>query len=93
MTLTHFQGHNGTVRGLSNKHCLLTLLSLIQSLYGDDLENYVKAIKILSNLLTIPKLQYIKIGQNPSFGSRGRCFWSKFCIQIAGVTLKMSLEN
>ena len=62
---------------------------LIQSLYCGDLENLVKVIKILSNLLTIPMLQYIRIGQNLSFGSRGRCFWSKFDIQIAGVTLKM----
>ena len=34
-------------------------------------------------------LQYIKIGQNPSFGSRGKCFWSKFDTQIADVTVKM----
>ena len=50
-------------------------------------------IKILSNLLTTPILQSVKIGQNPSFGSRGRlktsCFWSKYDIQIAGVTLKV----
>ena len=44
-------------------------------------------------VFAVPMLQHIKFGQNPSFGSRGRvqtiCFWSKFDIQIAGVTLKM----
>ena len=39
----------------------------------------------------------IKFGLNPSFGSRDRvqrsCFWSKFDLQSAGVTLKiMSLS-
>ena len=38
-------------------------------------------------------MQYIKFGQNPSFGSRDRVhtsfFESKFDIQSAGVTLKM----
>ena len=38
-------------------------------------------------------IQYIKFGQNPSFGSRDRVqisfFWSKSDIQNAGVTLKM----
>ena len=46
-----------------------------------------------NQLLTIPMLQYIKFGQNPSFGSRDRvqtsCVWSKFDFQSAGVTLKM----
>ena len=38
-------------------------------------------------------IQYIKFGQIPSFGSRDRmqtrCFWPKFYIQSADVTLKM----
>ena len=38
-------------------------------------------------------IQYIKLVQNPSFGSRDRvqtrCFWSKYDIQTAGMTLKM----
>ena len=41
--------------------------------------------------------QYIKFGQNPSFGSRDRvqtsCFWSKFDIQSAGVTWPGFLEK
>ena len=56
---------------------------------GQGHQNLIKS----SNLLTIPKLQYIKFGQNQSFGSRDRVqtrvFWSKFDIQSAGVTLKM----
>ena len=43
-------------------------------------------------LIIIPMIQYIKFGQNPSFGSRDRVqtsyFWSKFDIQSASVTLK-----
>ena len=46
-----------------------------------------------SNLLTISIIQYIKFGQNPSFGSSDRVqtssYGSKFDIQSAGVTLKM----
>ena len=43
-------------------------------------------------------LQYIKFGQNPSFGSRDRVqtsyyFLSNFDIQSAGVTLKMKSRS
>ena len=48
---------------------------------------------MLSVLLIIPIIQYIKFGQNQSFGSRDRMqtsvFWSNVDIQSAGITSKM----
>ena len=42
-------------------------------------------------------IQYIKFGQNTSFGSRDRVqacfFWSKFDIQSVDVSLKMRLRS
>ena len=47
----------------------------LQSLYCGDL-------KIRSNLQTIPTLQYMKFGQNPTFGSRDRVQTSFFLVEI-----------
>ena len=48
-------------------------------------------------ILIIPMIQYIKFGQNPSFGSRDRMqtsfFWSRFDFQSAGVALKGSPKS
>ena len=44
-------------------------------------------------LKTIPIIQFRKFGQNSSFCSRDKHFWSKFDIQKAGMTLKMRLMS
>ena len=66
-------------------------------MYCDDMENWVKPSRSPKSnelkILTIPMIQYIEFGLNPSFGSRDRVqtsiFWSKFDIQNAGVFLEI----